>query len=1106
MLKIFDFNKNPIGYIWKYKDLKKESELSTGDKTLSFTYLAKTHDIREEYYIQDETDEYVVKEVNLSSDGFPQIVAKLNLEELEGNPWEKFTVTDSTIEEAARLAITGTGWRVGECTVTKRRSAGILNADTLTVIDKLCTVFMCERIYDTKNKTVSFYEKIGEDKGMYFIRGLNLKKISEKSDTYDYYTRIQPVGKDGLTIESVNNGKKYLENYQYSNKVKTYLWIDESYEDPQALKEDAEAKLADISKPLKSYSADIVDLAKRKPEYSILSFGLGDIVTLIDNGTGIKDEQRIVKLTEYPQDPDKNTCEIANTALTFEELQQKIKEAADIINAVMTDDGQFTGEISIYDILQFEEGVYNSNAVTELRQDYVNINGELVAVKATIGQIETNYIKAEEADLKYATIEQLNATNQTVHTIEGDYADFKVTTTSELAAQRAIIDDLQASAITTEYLEANYAQIDLANIETGCITTAMLGTGVVGTAQIADGSITDAKIVELTANKITAGTLSVERLEIRGSTNSIVYGLNNITGALQAQNVDTLNGEILTPRTITADKIVTNAITANEIASKTITANEIAAGAITAEKIQAEAVKAIHIESGTITATQIKANAITANEIASKTITANEIAAGAITANEIAAKTITGNEIAAGTIKAVNIDVANLFAQDITAKGTIRGVNLVGATGSFSGMIKSTNADGTVSATIENGSISLITGAESYCEISGQGIRFPSAQGSSYSYMDIFGQEGIIIREGGIQCAGDLTVGGIIGNVISGQYADGYWGMGSPDKNYSAWIRTTSSGLIPYRSGGASSLGTASWPFNYVYAVNVNSTGTIIATTLQAGGSGTNGGLELYHATPFIDFHYGRSTDDYTHRIIADDANRLRVTSAFYVNGRFSAGEHILLTTHGRALCGTCSGGSTEWIAGIETRASGTSSAGVNSVRIGQNTLRTYVYTASSVYSNGAWNNFSDRRLKEEFTKLDKRYLNMFDNLNPTLFLWKDKRDTRKQAGYVAQEVLAAMNAAGISESENTIVNKTWEYHDIDNKEAGGMEIYSLEYEGIDTITAYALQDTRTTVKQHTTDIDDLKKKYTEALTRIALLEAQNQIQQQQINQLQGAA
>ena len=62
MLKIFDQHKNPLGYIVKYTDLCNESELSTGDKTLSFTYRAKSGlDIRNEYYVETKEDRYVVK-------------------------------------------------------------------------------------------------------------------------------------------------------------------------------------------------------------------------------------------------------------------------------------------------------------------------------------------------------------------------------------------------------------------------------------------------------------------------------------------------------------------------------------------------------------------------------------------------------------------------------------------------------------------------------------------------------------------------------------------------------------------------------------------------------------------------------------------------------------------------------------------------------------------------------------------------------------------------------------------------------------------------------------------------------------------------------------
>lgn len=445
MLKIYDTDHNAIGHIYKYKDLKIESDVTTGDRTLSFTYMARYHEIGEEYYIETQDDEYVVKEKSVSTDGFLSFTAVLNLEELEAKPWSSFGVTDSTIEDAAKLALAGSGWTVGECAMTKKRNAGILQTNTLGVLQKLCTAFMCEAVYDTKKKTVSFYEQVGQDKGTFFLTGLNLKSLQRKGNSYDYYTRIIPIGQDGLTIESVNDGKNYLENYQYTKKIKTYIWKDESYTDATALKDDATAKLKDLSKPEVSYSASIVDLAKQRTGYDAFSFSVGDTIILIDAATGIREKQRIIKLTHYPQDHTKDECELANKMPSFEEAREKLQAAQEIVNTVISDDGHYTGTINVSDILRFDEGVSGSNAVKKLESQYNTLDDSLAKIKLSVGQIETNYIKAEEADLKYAKIKELEAEHERVNVIDANYANIK-----KLLAGEAGIGDLKTITITTK--------------------------------------------------------------------------------------------------------------------------------------------------------------------------------------------------------------------------------------------------------------------------------------------------------------------------------------------------------------------------------------------------------------------------------------------------------------------------------------------------------------------------------------------------------------------------------------------------------------------------------------------------------------------------------
>lgn len=55
-----------------------------------------------------------------------------------------------------------------------------------------------------------------------------------------------------------------------------------------------------------------------------------------------------------------------------------------------------------------------------------------------------------------------------------------------------------------------------------------------------------------------------------------------------------------------------------------------------------------------------------------------------------------------------------------------------------------------------------------------------------------------------------------------------YYGFATPEGAYAGgndWIRTTAAGIIPYTAGGASELGTSSWPFNSIWVKELNWTG-----------------------------------------------------------------------------------------------------------------------------------------------------------------------------------------------------------------------------------------------------------------------------------------
>lgn len=330
-MQIFDENGNRIGTLTNYKDRAITESLDSGDKELSFLYPITgpmTDLLKEECYIRTKTDEFVLKSVDMG-DNYNTYTASLNVEGLEAAVFVSgFESVEKTVEECLNTAFVGTGWKVKVSGVTKRRT--IRETDSTSawkILQKALITYRCECSIDSLSKSVEIYERIGEDKGCYFMEGLNIKKPTKKSDTYDFYTRIYPIGKDGITPAAIT-GKDYIDNFQYSKKVKPFVWKDERYTDVESLVEDATAKLEELSRPHKEFAVEVKDLAKAKTSESnvytdILSYEIGDTVTLISKTGRIREKQRIVKLVRYPESPEKNTAEISNASKTFAEIQQE---------------------------------------------------------------------------------------------------------------------------------------------------------------------------------------------------------------------------------------------------------------------------------------------------------------------------------------------------------------------------------------------------------------------------------------------------------------------------------------------------------------------------------------------------------------------------------------------------------------------------------------------------------------------------------------------------------------------------------------------------------------------------------------------------------------
>lgn len=465
-MQIFNDKKQRVGILKGFKDRKIVKTLNSGDRELSFKYPSdgeKVDQLKEEYYIRTKDDEYVIRKKKTGVQ-FNEYTAQLNVEELEGAVFPYgFESKEQTIRACLEFAFEGTGWKVGVCQITKKRT---INKDEETnawdVLQDCLSTYRVECKIRSLEKTIDIYEQIGADRGRYFIEGLNLKKLTVTSDTYDFYTRLIPLGKDGIGIEWL--GKHYLENYQYSSKVKTYVWSDERYTNTTSLTEDGIAKLEEMSKPYVAYKADVIDLARQSKKYSsVFDFDIGDTVWMISKSTKTKEKQRIVKLTEYPESPQSNTVELSNATKTFAEVQQEATdqaktEAIKIANSSakkVLEDGYYTKtEVETHITASKEEielGVsktYETKTIVDQKIKSVNdLTDEKLTEYSTTEQMQAAInLKAEEIDLEVSKVyETKTSVTEKIKSVN-DLTDEKLTLYSTTEEMNAAIK-VQAEAI-----------------------------------------------------------------------------------------------------------------------------------------------------------------------------------------------------------------------------------------------------------------------------------------------------------------------------------------------------------------------------------------------------------------------------------------------------------------------------------------------------------------------------------------------------------------------------------------------------------------------------------------------------------------------------------
>lgn len=310
-----------------------------GSKTMQFDISPQSPEYRliaEEERIEYDDTYYNIKSIN-ERRTTATVNAEIDLDELKSKIFSTFKYDTISFVQAISTALDGTGWSVvGAGLVTAKRSFDLTDVTPLDIVNNCTNKTMYNVSFDVDNirKILNVSVPATLANNVFFSDELNLKELTFKGSSSGFATRLYAYGKDGLSFAKINNGKEYIDNNSYSDKVIATVWRDERYTKAESLLADAQEKLKELALPERSYVCEIIDLARlNKIEYSEFYIRLNSVITLIDRRRNKRLEHTVVEIKEYPNEPINNTVTLSTSP---EKISRKLIDNATRINQIST--------------------------------------------------------------------------------------------------------------------------------------------------------------------------------------------------------------------------------------------------------------------------------------------------------------------------------------------------------------------------------------------------------------------------------------------------------------------------------------------------------------------------------------------------------------------------------------------------------------------------------------------------------------------------------------------------------------------------------------------------------------------------------------------------
>ncbi|MDF9296113.1 phage tail protein [Geobacillus stearothermophilus] len=329
IIRVYNLNGNLVAYLENAKNIYTDDFLN--DKSILYFEMPfndpKTRLIQYDAELVYKNRRYIVTQIDdgMEEDGDFNfsVTAELCYIELLNKTFSTIEINTEELRNGLGKILAGTSWKVGVIEPGYEDEIFSIKESRKTalwLVRQVAKIVGLEIQWDSMNRLVHFVKRIGSNRGASFRYRKNLKSV-KRTITPPEATVITPYGKNGLTIADVNDGKNYVENYDWyvSQGVplsearqkyrKEYILEDERFILPGNLKRYAEDMLKEMAFPRISYQVSVLDLSAITGLEED-KFYLGDDVRIFNEDLRLDVTTRILRMKVYPQEPWRNEVEL----------------------------------------------------------------------------------------------------------------------------------------------------------------------------------------------------------------------------------------------------------------------------------------------------------------------------------------------------------------------------------------------------------------------------------------------------------------------------------------------------------------------------------------------------------------------------------------------------------------------------------------------------------------------------------------------------------------------------------------------------------------------------------------------------------------------------